>query len=151
MLCLRHLVAKFAINTSGALWPNMQLMQMRKWRHMEITPSHRVSFWVGCASGNVLLYSFSLYLCTLQLQSKTELTGDRTKCRYFFKNKFSLLWSTHKSKSLVCCQDPTKKLHFGLSFFLADQLCDYSGDLIVYKTTYNFTWTIHPHLTWWLS
>ena len=128
-LCKWLLVAKFATNTNGALWPNMQLMQMRKWRHMEITPSHRVSFWVGCASGNVLLYSFSLYLCTLQLQSKTELTGDSAKCRYFLKTSSvcceARWWeddlkrkgSQKKSKSFVFCQRPTKNYIMDRSFF----------------------------------
>ena len=127
MLCLWLLVVKFATDTS--LMAKYAIMQLRKWRHVEITPSHGVSFWVSCASGNVLFYSFSLYLCTLQLQSKTELTGDGAKCRYFLKTSSvcceARWWeddlkrkgSQKKSKSFVFCQRPTKNYIMVRSFF----------------------------------
>ena len=63
----RHLVAKFEVYASGAIWwSNLQLMQVApsggqicdKWKWCYIVakfnPSHRVNFWVRCASGNVL-------------------------------------------------------------------------------------------------
>ena len=58
-------MAKFATNTSGAIWwPNFQLIQVApsggqicKWCHVvaKFNPSHGVNFWVRCASGNVLM------------------------------------------------------------------------------------------------
>ena len=73
-------MAKFGTNTSGAIWwPNLELIHVApsgaqiwnlyKWRHLvpknatnasgamllpNLIPSHRVNFWVRCASGNVL-------------------------------------------------------------------------------------------------
>ena len=65
---LRNLVANFANNASGATWwPNAKPIQvvtlggqrcnLYKWLHLVAkfasNASHRVNFWVRCASGNV--------------------------------------------------------------------------------------------------
>ena len=59
----------FATNASGVIWwPNLLLMKVAQsggqifnlsmWCHVvaKFSPSHRVNFWVRCASGNVSLF-----------------------------------------------------------------------------------------------
>ena len=52
---LRHLVAKFTTNASGAIWwSNFQLMQVGHLvAKFATNASHGVNFWVRCASVNV--------------------------------------------------------------------------------------------------
>ena len=138
----RHLVAKFATYTSGAIWcPKNATNASGAMLLLNLIPSHGVHFWVRCASGNVYLWSTYFHWdiergknCTkMDTRPTSPDTEKEVNCKWFllpicflepFNDKYILseavpVWFGWKYK----CINQTKDFHpiWFLSPFLFSQ------------------------------
>ena len=134
-----HLVAKFAINASSAIWwPNLQLMQVVpsggricnycKWCHVvaKFNPSYGVDFWVRCASGNVFaniwIFLIRKKWCFWVLSFSQIFQGQKSRIQKYFSflDAWSLTTSFDESISILFPQTIEYK-HYPCEIFFPFQ------------------------------